>query len=299
MDALAGHRADLLLRTGGRTSLNKVAAVAFSRRQDEPLGVLKAPRVEEAEAALRHEASVLKAVHHRYGELPGIPRVLNAARMGPTFAVELSFVAGAQFSQSLTPQNHELVALGVTDLLAKLVRRGDVVPVDAAASVHLRTARSELGAAELSRLEALVTGLPVVPRACEHRDCSPWNLHRDGRGRLGLLDWESAQIDGLPLMDVLYYVAQATMLLAAPGSERLAYAEMLQPGTPAERTLARCIERYVLLTGLDPRAIGPLRVLCWLAHLPAARRRHADGRADGSTHPDLFLALVKQELARL
>ena len=49
------------------------------------------------------------------------------------------------------------------------------------------------------------------------------------------------------------------MLLAGAGSERQAYAAMLQPGTPAESTLSRCIDRYVALTGLDREALRPLR----------------------------------------
>jgi hypothetical protein len=298
LELLAGGRADLLLLTGGHSSLNKAVALGFAQRTGPPVGVLKVPRVPESGAALRHEAEALGLVRDRHGDVSGIPRVLASEERRGIFVVEETFVGGTRVLESLTAENHERVALRVADLLARLVRHEAVVPARDAARAHLETARAELSVAESSKLEALVGAVHGLPVTCEHRDCSPWNLHVDPEGTLGLLDWEGAQINGLPLVDLLYYVGQAAMLLAGAGSERQAYAAMLQPGTPAESTLSRCIDRYVALTGLDREALRALRALCWLVHVPAARRRQADGRAEGITHPELFVHLARSELGR-
>ena len=46
-----------------------------------------------------------------------------------------------------------------------------------------------------------------MPETFEHRDCSPWNLLVTTSGELAVLDWESAEQNGLPAIDLVYFLA--------------------------------------------------------------------------------------------
>ncbi|MFL6200704.1 MAG: glycosyltransferase [Thermoanaerobaculia bacterium] len=97
-------------------------------------------------------------------------------------------------------------------------------------------------------------GLPF-PIVWRHRDFTPWNLLRDRRGRLSVLDWEGAQ-PGLALCDLLHFVSHWDELAAgavAPQARLRAFSL----GAPASR---RQVTRYCERLGIDPRFIPLLLV---------------------------------------
>src|SRR5581483_11665401 len=46
-----------------------------------------------------------------------------------------------------------------------------------------------------------------VPRVAVHGDLTMWNVILGQSGALGVVDWESAREDGLPLVDLVYALA--------------------------------------------------------------------------------------------
>jgi aminoglycoside phosphotransferase (APT) family kinase protein len=92
-------------------------------------------------------------------------------------------------------------------------------------------------------------GVPF-PIVWQHRDFTPWNLLRNGKGRLSVLDWEGAQ-PGPALCDLLHFVSHWDELAAgavAP-EERLRAFSM---GAAASR---REVTRYCERLGIDLRFI--------------------------------------------
>ena len=61
-------------------------------------------------------------------------------------------------------------------------------------------------AASLAEARRLLTRLEGLPLVCEHRDFSPWNLFVHAGDRLAVFDWESSEPEGLPLLDLIYFL---------------------------------------------------------------------------------------------
>jgi aminoglycoside phosphotransferase (APT) family kinase protein len=125
-------------------------------------------------------------------------------------------------------------------------------------------------------------------------------------GGLGVLDWESAEPEGLPALDLLYFLAYASFAAdrARDRDTRVAsYRRSLDPGTRTGAVRRECLARYMAAQGLDPAQLRPLRALVWLMHTPSDFR-HAAADAGGpppsaALGRSLFLALWTEELRRL
>jgi hypothetical protein len=134
---------------------------------------------------------------------------------------------------------------------------------------------------------AILATLGDLPLVCEQRDCSPWNVLLDSAGELVILDWESAEPRGLPLLDLVYFLTYLMFFLdGAMESQRFteSYRAMLDPTTFTGRIVAECQLRYLTCVGLDSSVLRPLRLLTWLIHLRG--------------HPrELFVRLWEEELS--
>src|SRR5207248_1477046 len=88
--------------------------------------------------------------------------------------------------------------------------------------------------AHLTQSEALLRQLGPLPIVCEQRDFAPWNVHRTPNGKLVVFDWESAVPEGLPLMDLWYFLSFVAFALDGARSseeEVTAYVRMLDTAT--------------------------------------------------------------------
>jgi hypothetical protein len=144
--------------------------------------------------------------------------------------------------------------------------------------------------------------LPVVP---EHRDCSPWNVVLTPSGDPALLDWESAEPDGLPGMDLVYFLANCAFVLDGAiesGSTRETYAKLLDPRTDYGRIARRARNEYMSALGIGGADFRRLRLLCWIVH-SRSDYRHLQLESRATPPPQqlletMFLGLVAEELWR-
>jgi aminoglycoside phosphotransferase (APT) family kinase protein len=146
--------------------------------------------------------------------------------------------------------------------------------------------------------------LGPLPIVFEHRDCAPWNIVLSAAGNPALLDWESAEPQGLPLLDLVYFLANATFILEGAldsGRTRESYRRMLDPSTAPGAVAAQSLERYCHALGLDPLGVRPLRLLTWIVH---ARSDYSHSTLESPRPPaqetlaaSTFLGLVREELA--
>jgi hypothetical protein len=124
-------------------------------------------------------------------------------------------------------------------------------------------------------------------------------------GEPTLLDWESAEPDGLPGMDLVYFLANCAFVLDGAiesGRTVESYGRMLDPSTPYGRVAAESFERYCDALGVDSEDLRRIRLLCWIVH------SHSDYlhlEMESRDVPQLealrgapFLGLVKEELRR-
>jgi Phosphotransferase enzyme family len=303
--------ASLLLLTGGRRSINKVVGLSIGEGKSEPAVVVKFARVPEAEPALRHEAEVLRTLEIERPELSGIPRVLVVGRTAGRVALAETAIHGAPLLSSLSEASFPKLAGDVTRWLMDLA--GDTVPrppadwadrlVEKPLEEFERGFASVVDAGTLEQARELLRVLPDLPSICEHRDCSPWNIVLSNPGTPALLDWESAELRGLPALDLVYFLTNAAFVLTGAlesGRTREVYAELLDPATQRGRVAADCLTEYSERLGLEHHVLARLRLLCWIVHCRSDYRHlEMDAAAapdDRALRSSVFLGLVEEEL---
>ncbi len=306
-------RISRLLATGGPRSESKVVLLAFAEPSPVPQVAVKMPRVDRAAAGLRREAAVLQRLAEQ--DVPdGIPRLLFFRGVDGIPVVGETAIAGRPLDRVLRRGNFRAWSVKVTDWLTALAAGS---PIRSAAAWHKAVVEPALaefverfgGVAdpglfrECEDILHSIGDLPVVP---EQRDFGPWNLFVTPSAELAVLDWESARIDGLPALDLLYYFAYASFNVdgAHDRHSRLSsYRQSLDPSSPTGAVRQDCLARYSGALGLAKEKFGPLQVLVWLLHAPSDFHRAA---ADAGSRPDesalgesLFLALWAEEVRRV
>jgi hypothetical protein len=303
-----------LLLTGGHRSVNKVVGLPFGQDHPRPQVIVKFARVSEAERGLEREAEVLQALAARRPGRRGIPRVLSVSRRAGQLAVAETAIYGRPLLSSLDTDTFPDLALRVTRWLVEFVEPEARLPrpqwwprlITRPLEQFGTAFSSAAGTETIERAKAMLDGLGDLPQACEHRDCSPWNIVLTDDGAPALLDWESAEPSGLPGLDLVYFLANAAFILEGAlesGRTRETYARLLDSATAVGRVAAACVSEYCKRLELDAETFARLRLLCWIVHCQSEYLR-AEVDAGGppeprALHASVFLGLVRAELQRL
>jgi hypothetical protein len=307
----AHSRLSWLVATPGRSPFNKVIGFVFEGDERAPSLIVKLPRIPESAERLEREAENLRALHRRReGGVTGAPRCVLFERDGWTVLGE-NPLTGRPFQDTLTDRSFPRLAREVTDWLVELAAEGRHPQADDWRSRLVEAPLASLARSpdardvvtHMPRVRALLDRLDHLPSVPEQRDLGPWNLLVGNDGRLLVLDWESAEPNGLPLLDLVYFLTYASFFLDdALRSGRVvdSYARSLDPVTSTGRVVAACERRYVERLGLDPALISPLRALAWIIHSASESPRRAlnPERAGGAAHAPVFLRLLVAELDR-
>ena len=304
------EEAGLLLLTGGGRSINKVVGLEFAD-DGGPRRALKFARVPEAEPGLEREAAVLGSLTGTRPELGGFPRLEGKLRRAGMFGVAETPLGGDALLEALTESTFGDLAMRVTAFLIELAGSEGPVPeslwrerlVAEPLDGFERRFGSVVGAATIERVRARLNRLGDMPVVCEHRDCSPWNTILGPDGSPALFDWESAEPEGLPGLDLVYFLANSAFILdraLEAGTTRQSYAALLDPATAHGRVAAECLSHYGAAVGLDADVLARLRLLCWVIHT-RSDHRHLELEVGGTPRPeDLrrapFLGLIEEEL---
>jgi hypothetical protein len=271
-DALAS-----LLITRGRRSINKAVSLIFAGADPRPVAVIKRPRVPESSDPMRNEARVLEEVHRRPGGMPGAPRVLFCQPLDGVLTLGETFLPGRPAAELIGPANHRALALEATEWSAALAGRSAPVSADSwrGRLIHPVVAQFEenfgpvIDPGLFREAVALLESLPALPLVCEQRDFSPWNLLRTARGEIGVLDWESSETQGLPGLDLIYYLTFLSAYLDGSiytGDLVAARRLCLDHGTVMGKLAHECLERYFERLGVSGPPLQALAVLAWMIH---------------------------------
>lgn len=309
-DGAEGPPPSWVLLTGGARSLNKVVALPF--RDGQPGGiVVKFARVPEADPALDREAEVLRRLEAERPTLPGVPRVRAAGRRSGRTALVETALHGTALLAGLTPSTFPALAAQVSDWLVELA--GETRPV-AGEVWWPRLVGGPLAACErdfgraappgtFAEVRRRLRGLRELPLVCEHRDCSPWNVVLTADAEPALLDWESAESVGLPMLDLVYFLAQCAFVLEGAlerSRTREVYATLLDSSTPAGGLFDRTLREHALRVGVAEELLPALRLACWIVHSGSEHERlvRDAGGAPGAAalHRSVVLGLIAEEL---
>jgi hypothetical protein len=297
----------LQLQTSGPRSVSKVIALVFADQQPDPALVVKLPRVRESIAPLRTEAAALRAIDGH----AGTPRLLFARTLAGVFTVGESVVTGTPLVAMGRPPKFEAYAAKATEWIAQLGHGAIRSPrseyfgrlVESPLADFVTCFGRVLDHGLVRETEARLQGLDTLPIVCEHRDFSPWNVLIAPSGSLGVLDWEGAELRGLPALDLIYFLTYWSFFL--DGADHLptrvtSYRTSLDPSTRSGAVTRECLVRYCERLGISAAELESLRVLVWLLHARSEYRRlveDAGGRpTDDQLARSLFVSLWRAEL---
>jgi hypothetical protein len=300
-----------LLLTGGHRSINKVVGLPFGSGAEGPAAVAKFSRVPYADEALEREAAALRLIERDRPGVTGVPRLLAEGTRGGRQALAESAVHGQPLIAVLSPASFGELATLVGDWLVSLAGGGERRPrgewwprLLGEPLARFERNFGEVTPADIvSALRRRLEELDDLPEACEHRDCSPWNVVLDQRDAPGLLDWESAEPRGLPGLDLAYFLANCAFVLDGAlesGRTRESYARLLDPATPYGKVAAGCTAEYCNRVGIDSKDFARLRLLAWVVH-SRSDYRHLEMAAAGPPSREAlrsatFLGLIEAEL---
>ena len=304
-----------LLLTGGLRSINKPVRLVFAGRDVEPHLAVKMARVSESLPALANEAAILQAVHSRHGgELPGVPRVVTFdENRGELCETALT---GAPLWTQLRRGNFAALAVKAANWQVALA--GEAIPAardawwERLAGCQLAwfgaTFAAAVDASLLQQAADRLQSLPDLPLVCEQRDFSPWNvLLKDGN--LVVLDWESAELQGLPALDLIYFLTYLALFVEGvqvhgvvdTEQARRVYRLTRDPRTELGNVVQKSLASYARRVGLQLDVLHPLRLLAWMVY--ARHEYQTTWQAYGTTptvrelRQSMFLHLWEEELS--
>jgi hypothetical protein len=306
-------RLDWMLLTGGATPINKVVGLVFAESDRSPRLIVKLARVAESMAAIEREAANLRAVQGlRRDRVRGVPQVLFLQHWAGQTVLGETALTGRPLYTVLQRDTCRDLALKVTEWLAVLAKQATPRPcsdwwarlIEATLNEFEQNFGRVIDPAQVQATRAILSTLGDLPLVCEQRDCSPWNILIADDGGLVILDWESAEPRGLPLLDLVYFLTYLIFFLdGAMESKRFteSYRTMLDPATFTGRIAADCQQLYLDCVGLDPIVLRPLRLLTWLIHSRSEYQRFTAERAGQPDPADLrrslFVSLWEEELS--
>jgi hypothetical protein len=309
--APANHLSSLLL-TGGPRSGSKVVRLVFADQESRPRIAIKISRVPECIPTLLREATALRTIRSlRPNGMAGIPRVLFCREEPGLVILGESALTGRPLWTLLDADNYHDIALQATTWLADFVGRPQLRPrsqwwnrlIEPVIADFSESFGPILDRGMLRETDAILNTLDSLPVVCEHRDFSPWNILVDSENELIILDWESTELQGLPAIDLIYFLTYLAFYVSGAWRSkrfRKSYRATLDPSTLTGNVLNECMTRYFNRTGLESNALGPLRLLTWMLH-SRSEYRHFVADVAGKPGPailrrSLFFKLWEEEL---
>jgi aminoglycoside phosphotransferase len=263
-----------------------VVALVLDARTGEPALVVKLPRLAEAEgeAAIVREAEALTTIQ-ALRPTATVPSVVALTSVEGHMLLVESALVGETISPSELRRHPRRCVEDVLRWLLELPqpRRGPA-RFDELVDLPLRRFAAALppGVAETSLVAETLEAVDELRRAAlpavvEHGDLSHPNLIRMADGRVGVVDWELAEVDGLPAADLCFflgYVAATARRARSPRQLRAAFDDAFAgPGGWARGALLTYADRV----GIEPSHLTPLVVATWARYAA----RFAD-RVDGA-----------------
>jgi aminoglycoside phosphotransferase (APT) family kinase protein len=304
----------LLLLTGGQRSINKVVALAFTGQDSQPCLVVKMPRVTDAVPGLQREAAILKTLQaRRTTPLPGVPRIIFSEEHKSSFMLGETALTGVPLFTQLDRRNYRTWAFKATDWLIALAAAPQAISrdnwwsrlVEPILNDFQRSFAAIVDRHMLQETHLILMQLDSLPLVCEQRDFSPWNVLITATGELVVLDWESAVLDGLPGLDLIYFLTYLTFFVSGAmkaGAFVKAYRAGWSEQTLLGQVNAACLQHYCAALKLDEACLSALRPLTWLLH---SRSEYARLTADASGAPltetlrqSVFVQLWEEEMRR-
>lgn len=267
------------IRTSWRESNGAIIAYGFSKRYSVPSVIAKVIPAQNTTTHPNQEAHVLGNLGleaRRAGAR--VPEIIFNQQDDQRSTLLQSFIPGRSISDVLylNPALFSPIMMQIVDWLqrwnqATVIRRTLMgaqleqtllVPLDRLAPFlqQAETYRTWLA----TRLQAVAQN--PVPLVATHNDLTMANLLLNDRDQLGVVDWETGCLEGLPLVDFYYAVTDAVRIVAKCANWLDAIKACFQPQGLYTTDVAAWEEQLQLSTGLSPDFKELCFHACWLHH---------------------------------
>jgi hypothetical protein len=306
------ERLSWLLLTEGNHSRKKAVGLVFAEPDTQPRIAVKMPRVASSIPGLLNEKTTLEYIQaFRQNDLCGIPRVLFCEQWDSLVFLGETALTGVPLYTKLNRSNFHQLVLEASNWQIKLAGHNRPIPsrdwwkriAEPAFEVFSESFGDVIDDGMLRTAREILAALGSLPRVCEQRDFSPWNVMVTADEQLAILDWESAELNGLPATDLIYFLAYAGFFLDGAwqsGRFRESYRASLDRFTFTGAVHAEAMAQYVAQVDIDISSLRALRLLTWMVHARSEYRRLV-GRWGNrppleSLRRSLFLNLWEEEL---
>ena len=269
------NKFSFLMLTEGTSIYKKAILFVFNKIRNEPSFVIKFSRIPESASQLSMEAETLHTIQEKFGDINGVPKLLfHDQRPDFSMAAE-TFIRGTSINKVLTKNNYRELALKSTELLVELGTKTKENAADDSwdrlvkpiLSEFLSSFGSVLNPGLIQQTIDIINKFELTHVVCEHTDFSPWNILIDSNGNIGVLDWEGSLLQGLPVVDLVYFMTYLSADLEEspePAVFLESYRKMLDQSTFTGKIFKDCLDYYTSSVGISVSSIPALRLLTWL-----------------------------------
>lgn len=313
-DSRGNRSAELstMVISGGMHRLNKVVLVVFSGNSPKPSFIVKIPRTKDSESALEGEARTLRALMDDHNFTNGIPRVLYSDHRLGFFSVGETYIDGKFLGEVRDVNKLPGYVKKLTDWLIDLAKKTATHMPGDCRNAHISPLTEVLDRAMpnptdkniVDKAVDTIKNLEIPAFVCEHRDFAPWNILVTADEQFGVLDWESSRLDGIPGLDLVYFLTYLCIYIEKAWTTEKAlecYKKMLDSDTYLGRICRDSFNLYANEVGLSTQSYKPLRIMTWATHLASLSGRLEDDNLNygevGHDARSLFLSLIEYEMS--
>jgi SAM-dependent methyltransferase len=268
------------LWAGGDYSSRKLLFFLFNGTSDHPEYLVKMVRSSAFNRRLENEVHALQALNEmQIGDAEVLPQVVfyghphNLAMVGETVIDGIPFRQRTEWSPGCpylsaaidwianlgerTATTSAATSAQVADSLETLFSRFEAI-------YDLTPQQRDFLSCQIATLRTNPAAFPLV---FQHGDPGPWNMLVTPAGRVALLDWESAETQGMPLWDLFYFLRSYAIGLAQVNGthdRQQAFAQHFLATSPLSTPVIDAVQDYSTRVGLPKAFVEPLFYTCWM-----------------------------------
>ncbi|MFO7321156.1 MAG: phosphotransferase [Chloroflexota bacterium] len=279
-----------------------VVFLVMPRNAGEPALVAKVARLPGASASLEREASNLRALEALIPDDDmAAPRLLAFDSVGEWPLLLETALTGPLLTPEVIRARHDDACRAVLDWLLRLHgKRAEAVdyerlidaPLRRFAAVFPLTRDERMLLERTWELTLPLTQTPL-PVFMEHGDLSHPNIVWRRDGRIGVIDWELADPNGLPAQDLFFFLTYAGFASADAGNTGDYTGAFRQTFFGAGAWALPLVEAYASAVGLSSPQLTALFVACWARYVVGLLDRLEDVPASGDVVPEETAAWLR------
>lgn len=258
-----------------RGFMSQKVVFQLDRTNDAPAAIVKLTQAARFNERLKAEANAIRSLADGPGREFVTPTLLFEATYADRAVVCQTKIDGVPFRHlaSRDPRGEAATAGFQAAINLSAITVAQPVPGECGPAMR-RLADDLIGLYQpppdvASGLEQTVARLSRIdiPTVFMHGDFGVWNLLLDSGHRVGVLDWENADPEGVPLWDLFVFARTLGVFLADVSGIRYTpavFSQQLLAASPLRDALFDHIRQYRSVVDIPANAVDDLFVMCWV-----------------------------------